>query len=113
MPHPRRPVSKVPSGMWPLTSTTSFVPGDGGRCECAQTRVNVCQGATVSEKRPESTTEKAHAGNPTHVKLGRKKYEKELAKLQGELGAAQGWWKASGAKICIVFEGGHTARTGG
>src|SRR6059058_4143803 len=67
----------------------------------------------VSEKRAESTTEKAHAGNPTHVKLGRKKYEKELAKLQGELVATQEWVKASGAKICIVFEGRDTAGKGG
>src|SRR5438270_12600239 len=69
--------------------------------------------ATVSDKHPESTSEKAHAGNPTHVKRGRKKYEKELAKLQGELVATQEWVKATGAKICIVFEGRDTAGKGG
>src|SRR5947209_10726083 len=67
----------------------------------------------VSEKHAESTSEKAPAGNPTHVKLKRKKYEKELAKLQGELVAVQEWVKASGAKICIVFEGRDTAGKGG
>jgi len=51
--------------------------------------------------------------NPTEVKLGRKKYEAELATLQGELVALQGWVKASGAKICIVFEGRDTAGKGG
>ena len=51
--------------------------------------------------------------NPTEVKLGRKKYEAELAKLQGELVALQEWVKSSGAKICIVFEGRDTAGKGG
>ena len=39
-------------------------------------------------------------------KLKRKKYEAELATLQAELVALQEWVKATGAKICIVFEGG-------
>lgn len=46
-------------------------------------------------------------------KLGRKKYEAELATLQAELVAMQEWVKASGAKICIVFEGRDTAGKGG
>jgi len=50
------------------------------------------------------------AGTPT---LGRKEYETELAHLQGELVAMQEWVKATGAKICIVFEGRDTAGKGG
>ena len=46
-------------------------------------------------------------------KLGRKEYEAELAILQGELVALQEWVKATGAKICIVFEGRDTAGKGG
>ena len=46
-------------------------------------------------------------------KLKRKPYERELARLQGELVAMQEWVKASGAKICIVFEGRDTAGKGG
>ena len=46
-------------------------------------------------------------------KLGRKEYEAELAKLQGELVAMQEWVKATGAKVCIVFEGRDTAGKGG
>jgi polyphosphate kinase 2 (PPK2 family) len=45
--------------------------------------------------------------------LKRKEYEAELAKLQGELVAVQEWVKATGAKICIVFEGRDTAGKGG
>jgi polyphosphate kinase 2 len=45
--------------------------------------------------------------------LRRKEYEAELAKLQGELVAMQEWVKASGAKICVVFEGRDTAGKGG
>ena len=33
--------------------------------------------------------------------------------LHGELGAMQEWVKASGTKICIVFEGRDTTRQGG
>ena len=46
-------------------------------------------------------------------RMRRKVYEAELAKLQGELVALQEWVKASGAKICIVFEGRDTAGKGG
>ena len=52
-------------------------------------------------------------GTPAGKKLGRKKYEAELARLQGELVALQEWVKSSGAKICIVFEGRDTAGKGG
>jgi polyphosphate kinase 2 len=53
----------------------------------------------------------AGAGPPPKMK--RKKYEKEMRVLHGELVALQEWVKASGAKICIVFEGRDTAGKGG
>ena len=46
-------------------------------------------------------------------KMPRKKYEAEMAVLQGELVAMQEWVKSTGAKICIVFEGRDTAGKGG
>ena len=46
-------------------------------------------------------------------KMKRKEYEAELEVLQGELVAMQEWVKATGAKICIVFEGRDTAGKGG
>ncbi|TFH21253.1 MAG: polyphosphate kinase 2, partial [Acidimicrobiales bacterium] len=46
-------------------------------------------------------------------KLKRKAYEAELEVLQGELVAMQEWVRATGAKICIVFEGRDTAGKGG
>ncbi len=46
-------------------------------------------------------------------KITRKVYEREMRALQGELVAMQEWVKASGAKICIVFEGRDTAGKGG
>jgi polyphosphate kinase 2 len=46
-------------------------------------------------------------------KLKRKDYEAELEILQGELVAMQEWVRATGAKICIVFEGRDTAGKGG
>jgi polyphosphate kinase len=46
-------------------------------------------------------------------KQATKAYERELKRLQGELVAMQEWVKASGAKVCIVFEGRDTAGKGG
>ena len=46
-------------------------------------------------------------------KMKKKEYERELRRLQGELVAMQEWVKASGAKVCIVFEGRDTAGKGG
>ncbi len=52
-----------------------------------------------------------HAGPLTPMK--RKAYEREMRLLHGELVAVQEWVKASGAKICVVFEGRDTAGKGG
>jgi polyphosphate kinase len=47
------------------------------------------------------------------TKMKTKDYEKEMRRLQGELVAMQEWVKASGAKVCIVFEGLDSAGKGG
>jgi len=46
-------------------------------------------------------------------KMKRKQYEKEMRVLHGELVALQEWVKATGARVCIVFEGRDTAGKGG
>jgi len=46
-------------------------------------------------------------------KMKAKEYEREMRRLQGELVALQEWVKASGAKVCIVFEGLDSAGKGG
>jgi polyphosphate kinase 2 len=46
-------------------------------------------------------------------KMKRKAYEKEMRRLQGELVAMQEWVKATGAKVCVVFEGLDSAGKGG
>jgi polyphosphate kinase len=53
------------------------------------------------------------AGADPPAKLKRKAYERELRRLHGELVAMQAWVKASGAKLCVVFEGRDTAGKGG
>ena len=60
---------------------------------------------------PGVAQEEAGAGAP--AKMKRKEYEREMRLLHGELVALQEWVKASGAKICIVFEGRDTAGKGG
>jgi polyphosphate kinase 2 len=46
-------------------------------------------------------------------KLGRKKYEKELRKLQAELCHLQEWVKHKGLRVIVVFEGRDGAGKGG
>ena len=53
------------------------------------------------------------AGGSAKDRLGRKDYEKRLAKLHGELVAMQDWVVRTGAKVCIVFEGRDGAGKGG
>jgi polyphosphate kinase 2 len=72
-------------------------------------------------KKPGKPETREAAGEPSRPdaddtasgKMKRKVYEAELSRLQGELVAMQEWVKASGAKICIVFEGRDTAGKGG
>jgi polyphosphate kinase 2 len=47
------------------------------------------------------------------AKMTRKQYTAELRRLQGELVAMQEWVKATGAKVCVLFEGRDTAGKGG
>jgi len=46
-------------------------------------------------------------------KMKRKAYEAEMRILQGELVVMQEWVKATGAKVCVVFEGLDSAGKGG
>jgi polyphosphate kinase 2 len=53
------------------------------------------------------------AGGSRTAKMKTKEYERHMRLLHGELVALQEWVKATGAKICIVFEGRDTAGKGG
>ena len=46
-------------------------------------------------------------------KMSRKAYERELGNLHAELVKMQEWVKASGAKVCVLFEGRDGAGKGG
>jgi len=58
-----------------------------------------------------TASDEAEAAPP--AKMKRKEYEREMRRLHGELVAMQEWVKATGAKICVVFEGRDTAGKGG
>jgi polyphosphate kinase len=60
-----------------------------------------------------STKEAERESAVSTKKMKRKPYERELRRLHGELVAMQEWVKASGAKICVVFEGRDSAGKGG
>ena len=46
-------------------------------------------------------------------KMSNKEFEQEMEKLQVELVKMQEWVKATGAKVCVLFEGRDTAGKGG
>jgi polyphosphate kinase 2 len=58
-----------------------------------------------------SQKKKGHEGGD--VTLTSKEYLRQLRPLHGELVALQEWVKASGAKVCVIFEGRDTAGKGG
>jgi polyphosphate kinase len=60
-----------------------------------------------------SQTKQTKKAGQTVEKPGRKRYEKELARLHGELVRLQDWVVREGAKVCVVFEGRDTAGKGG
>ena len=66
----------------------------------------------VKSSDPMSESSVSDAEAPTG-KMKRKAYEAEMRILQGELVAMQEWVKATGAKVCIVFEGLDSAGKGG
>jgi polyphosphate kinase 2 len=55
----------------------------------------------------------AQGGDGKPVKMKRKEYEKELAKLEVELVKLQGWIKHEGLKVVVIFEGRDSAGKGG
>ncbi len=59
-----------------------------------------------------AAAESANAAEPK-AKMSSKEFEKEMEKLQVELVKLQEWVKATGAKVCVVFEGRDTAGKGG
>jgi polyphosphate kinase 2 len=67
------------------------------------------QNVAKKNKRKRKTEPETVDGKP----LKRKKYEKELAKLQGELCALQEWVKHKGLRVIVVFEGRDAAGKGG
>ena len=62
---------------------------------------------------PDPSATRAEADASPSGKLKRKAYEQQMRILQGELVAMQEWVKATGAKVCLVFEGVDTAGKGG
>jgi polyphosphate kinase len=71
---------------------------------------------SINNQSIESTTiESPTQSEPVELpkSLSRKDFEKEMEKLQVELVKMQEWVKATGAKICVLFEGRDTAGKGG
>ena len=63
--------------------------------------------------RHSAVTDSRLVNNGTRPPMTAKEFERELEPLQEELVKLQEWVKATGAKICIVFEGRDAAGKGG
>jgi polyphosphate kinase 2 len=61
----------------------------------------------------EEKQDKAHEGDKKSTDVSKKKYEKELARLQIELVTMQEWIKESGHRVAVIFEGRDAAGKGG
>ena len=90
---------------------------DRSKTHKGQKRKDADAAAAVALKQrpPESDRPAApgEAETAAPARMTRKQYEQELAPLQGELVKLQEWVKASGAKICVLFEGRDAAGKGG
>ncbi|RIK23598.1 MAG: polyphosphate kinase 2 [Anaerolineae bacterium] len=65
------------------------------------------------EQQAQDSAPVADSATETPRKIGRKEFEEALEPLQVELVKMQEWVKATGAKICVIFEGRDTAGKGG
>jgi polyphosphate kinase 2 len=65
--------------------------------------------ASKKHKHPDEPKARAEVAGP----MKRKAYEAEQRTLDAKLVALQEWVKATGAKVCVVFEGRDTAGKGG
>lgn len=75
-----------------------------------QAKSNAGTGAESPVAYPPPQTDREGEQKP---RMSRKEFEKELATLQVELVRMQEWVKASGTKVCVLFEGRDAAGKGG
>jgi polyphosphate kinase 2 len=101
----------------PARRLSGLDPQDGGRITRSTASAREVSGMAKKNKQhqleaPVSVASREAGADPP-AKLKRKEYEREMRRLHGELVAMQEWVKASGAKLCVVFEGRDTAGKGG
>ena len=70
-------------------------------------------GGQVEHEEEEEGEGQEGSGREGRGKMKRKEYEREMRVLQGELVVMQEWVKATGARVCVVFEGVDSAGKGG
>jgi polyphosphate kinase 2 len=67
----------------------------------------------MAKTKAASPREALEADETASAKLGKKRYEEELARLQLELIKLQEWIKHSGLRVVVIFEGRDAAGKGG
>ncbi len=85
--------------------------GNGHKPKHAAQPLNGVTTAHAAAPHAAAGAEQAVAEQPSA--MSRKEFEKNLEKLQVELVKMQEWVKATGAKVCVIFEGRDAAGKGG
>ena len=67
----------------------------------------------MAKTKAASPREALEADEAASAKLGKKRYEEELARLQLELIKLQEWIKHAGLRVVVIFEGRDAAGKGG
>ena len=103
-----------------LTSKRPWCPSQMGAVISEHAEVSVGKKSKKRKKGKQRSEMRSPASStvaPTPVavssKMKEKEYQHDLRQLHGELVAMQEWVKATGAKVCVVFEGRDTAGKGG
>jgi polyphosphate kinase 2 len=71
------------------------------------------QATTAAQAAITAVSGELEAAAEPKAKMSNKEFEQEMETLQVELVKMQEWVKASGAKVCVLFEGRDTAGKGG
>jgi polyphosphate kinase 2 len=79
----------------------------------SETHDEEANGAEEPSTAPDEAKASTAAKKKPKGKMKRKAYERQMRILQGELVAMQEWVKATGARVCVVFEGVDSAGKGG
>src|SRR5262245_48857384 len=98
---------------WSRVRTGAHHPGDVAGATVVWGEPDETMGAIMAHQTAHQTGGKEKAPTGAKGQMGRKDYERELAKLQIDLVKLQEWIRHEGLKVAVLFEGRDAAGKGG